>query len=95
MIGGFYEEVQAASANTERKQALLIMKGKLNELKTITDSIAHPILLKRLAILKHDLISLLDTLKFSPSMKVSEMFHMLWQFKFWSLIILLLSATVG
>jgi hypothetical protein len=73
--GGFYDEVQTISsphASTDRKNAILKMREKLKELTNISNSIAHPILLKRLTILKHDLVSLLDQIKFSPDMQVSN-----------------------
>jgi hypothetical protein len=62
-----------SSTSRDRKQALILMKDKLKELTTISNSIAHPILLKRLTILKHDLVSLLDKMKFSPNMQVSQL----------------------
>lgn len=66
------QAVGSQEVTSDREHALLIMKNKLKELAKICNSIAHPMLLNRLAILKYDLVSLIDKMKCSPLMIVSD-----------------------
>ena len=69
--GTFFEASHGVKSHKKRQEYVRNMKRQLTELNTITNSITHPLLLKRITILKHDLVALLDKMKFSPSFQVN------------------------
>lgn len=58
-----------SSAGSSRNLVVAAMKSKLKELTVLTKSVSHTMLIKRFQILKHDLLSLIDKIKFAPNMK--------------------------